>query len=69
MDQGKVGIGVDGCPGKVCSSSLEGNEDLNSTGKVRIEGREWMNVVVKSVNLKTNWKNGGKEMGRKLTPL
>lgn len=31
VEQGKVGIGVNGCPGKVYSSSLEDNEDLNST--------------------------------------
>lgn len=39
MEQGKVGIGVGGCPGKVFSSSLESNEDLSFTRESENRGK------------------------------
>lgn len=31
-------------------------------GKEKMEEREWMNVVIESINLRTDWKHGGKVM-------
>ena len=35
-------------------------------GEVRMEGRDWMNVMRESVKLKTDWKYGGKGTGSRL---
>lgn len=66
VEQGKVVIGVGGHPGRIYSNSLEGCKDLISTRENEVGGREWMNVVIESVNVPTDWKYGGKGMGSRL---
>lgn len=66
MEQGKVVIGMSEPSGRNHSNSLEGCKNLISTRETEAGGREWMNIVIESVNFPTNWKYGGKGMGSRL---
>lgn len=65
VEQENVGV-RGGIQGGSLAIAQKVTRTTNLLGEVRMEGREWMNVLRESVNLQTDWKQGGKGTGSRL---